>query len=367
MGSTSHAARIPAAPEEITPEWLTAVLRQCDGADEGLVVSSIDVVPVGIGIGIMSMLFRLTPTYASGHGPAAVVLKMAPPYEQVRQVAAGYHFYESEVAIYLSLTAELGLHPPHLFHADHDPETDEFVIVMEDLGHLRTSDQLNGCSIEDARVIVRQLALQHAHWWEDERLGTLPFLHAWDANPYPQYNDQSCKQAWPMVLDRFGEVIPERIRSIGDRWSEIGPPIMEDLPNHPRTFCHGDVRLDNVFFHDDDAGSVTVVDWQIASAAPGATDMGYFMSQSLTVEDRRTHESELTTLYHQTLVDNGVLDYPFDEFWADYRRSVLFCFCYPLQGGAVELVNDRAVALATSMFERSIAAIIDLDADELAP
>jgi len=35
--------------------------------------------------------------------------------------------------------------------------------------------------------------------------------------------------------------------------------------------------------------------------------------------------------------------------------------------GVMELVNDRAVALATAMLERSIAAIEDLDADELTP
>jgi hypothetical protein len=32
----------------------------------------------------------------------------------------------------------------------------------------------------------------------------------------------------------------------------------------------------------------------------------------------------------------------------------------------VELVNDRAVALATSMLERSMTAILDLEADEVA-
>jgi thiamine kinase-like enzyme len=168
------------------------------------------------------------------------------------------------------------------------------------------------------------------------------------------------------VDERFGQLIPDRIRAVASRWPEVGPPLLEDIENHPLTLCHGDMRLDNIFFHDDDARTVSLVDWAIASAAAGVNDLGYFMSQSLSVADRRTYEQELTGLYYDTLLENGVTDYSFEDFWLGYRRAILFCLCYPLQGGAVELVNDRAVALATSMLERSMSAILDLDADKVA-
>ncbi len=52
----------------------------------------------------------------------------------------------------------------------------------------------------------------------------------------------------------------------------------------------------------------------------------------------------------------------------DYRRTVLFCLCYPIQaGGNVELVNDRAVQLVGQMLFRVVAAIRDLDAASLMP
>ena len=368
MGTNAGTPGIIAAPEQMTCEWLTAVLRGSGPGDDP-VVASVDVEPVGVGVGLMSLLFRLTPTYAAGTGPASVVVKFAPPYPQVREIAAGYHFYEREVAIYQTLGAELALRPPRLYHADHDPDTNDFVVVMEDLGHLRSPDQLDGCPVEDARVIVAELARHHAQWWQSDRLDDLSFLQSWAEPPFPQYHDQAAKQSWPIALERFGDIIPDRIRALGDGWSDIGPALMIDGPNHPSTLCHGDVRLDNVFFHTDGGDPVSIIDWQIAGIGPGANDLAYFTSQSLTVDDRREHEDELTRLYHQTLVDNGVVDYPFDEFWDDYRRSVLFCLCYPLQGGAVELVNDRAVALASGMLERAMAAIIDLDADadELRP
>ena len=362
--AVSGAPPIPVAIEEVTPAWLTAALNY--GGIEA-VVDTVQIEPVGVGVGIMSLLFRLTPVYGAGDGPASMILKMAPPYEQVRAVAAGYGFYEREVEIYRSLGDKVGLRPPLLYFADHDATTDDFVVVMEDFGSLRCCDQLDGCSPADAHHIVQALAEHHAAWWADDRLTTLGFIHPWADPPYPQYHLESTTQQWPVLIERFGHLVPERIRALGDRWAEIGPALMEDGPNHPCTLCHGDVRLDNVFFHDDADDPVSIVDWQIAGVAPGAGDLGYFMSQSLTVADRRAHEHDLVHLYHDTLVARGVSDYPFAELWDDYRRNVLFCLSYPMSVCAVELANDRAVALATAMLERSIAAIIDLDADQLTP
>jgi hypothetical protein len=283
----------------------------------------------------------------------------------VRMIAAGYRFYETEVAIYRNLSPELGLRPPELYYAAHEPASDDFVILMEDLSHLRTDDQVEGCPIEDARAVIHHLALHHAHWWQDQRLAE-PYIPKFSRPPYPQFNAQAGSQSWPVVEERFGHLISDRIRALASRWPEVGPPLLEDIENHPLTLCHGDMRLDNIFFHDDDASTVSLVDWAIASAAAGVNDLGYFMSQSLSVADRRTYERELTRLYFDTLLEHGVTDYSFDEFWLGYRRSVLFCLCYPLQAGAVELVNDRAVDLATIMLDRSMSAILDLDADLVA-
>jgi hypothetical protein len=91
------------------------------------------------------------------------------------------------------------------------------------------------------------------------------------------------------------------------------------------------------------------------------------MCQSLTVEVRHQYQQELLDLYYRTLLAHGITDYGRDELWTDYRRAVLFDFTYPATAGAVELVNDRAWALARSMLERSIAAIIDTDADDITP
>ena len=150
-GDATGVPAIPVTVDEVTPDWLTGALHA--GGIEA-VVDALEIEPVGVGVGIMSLLFRLTPDYASGSGPRSIILKMAPPYEQVRAVAAGYGFYEREVEIYRTLGDKVGLRPPALYYADHDAATDAFVVLMEDFRSLRSCDQLVGCSPADARSIL---------------------------------------------------------------------------------------------------------------------------------------------------------------------------------------------------------------------
>jgi hypothetical protein len=81
---------VPASPAGLTPDWLTRALVS-GGLD--VRVTDLDVTPIGVGFGVMSLVFRLTPTYEGPTGPMTLVAKIAPPYEQVRQIAAGYGFY----------------------------------------------------------------------------------------------------------------------------------------------------------------------------------------------------------------------------------------------------------------------------------
>jgi hypothetical protein len=109
-----------------------------------------------------------------------------------------------------------------------------------------------------------------------------------------------------------------------------------------------------------------VIDWQIAVRAVGTFDVGYFLTQSVEVPLRRAHELELLGLYYRTLLDGGVRGYSFGDLITDYRWTALFCLAYPVMGGGLaDLGNERGVALARAMLQRSAAAIFDWQAGEL--
>ena len=59
-------------------------------------------------------------------------------------------------------------------------------------------------------------------------------------------------------------------------------------------------------------------------------DFAYFVSQSLTIDDRRAQWDRLAAIYLDTLAAAGAV-YPPDQFWLDVKRTLLFCLVYPVQ------------------------------------
>ena len=354
----------PSTIEDVSADWLTGVL-QGSGFD-GAQITDLQVEVIGEGVGIMGLLYRVKLSYSESSAkevPQSVVIKVPSPHEQTRHIARAFMFYGKEIGFYRDAAKDTPLDTPRCYAAHHDPESDDFVLVLEDLDGMEVISQLDGCPIDKAEIAIEALARHHAAFWESERfsedLAWLPF--GWDV-PFPQAIAQGFSQAWPTCMEMFPNGVSERIKKVGEKFPTVTSEMME-LADSPVTLAHGDFRLDNLFFQNED---LKVIDWQICIKTVGGYDVGYFLSQSLTIEDRRNHERDLLDKYRKTLSEIG-LDYPQDRLMEDYRRSVLFCLAYPVQASAAALVNERAVQLVTEMFARVSTAIEDLNADEFLP
>ena len=128
-----------------------------------------------------------------------------------------------------------------------------------------------------------------------------------------------------------------------------------------QTVVHGDVRLDNVMFGGGpDQHPVVMVDWQAIMVSNPLHDLSYLLSQSLDVELRRAHETELVEYYYERLRSLGVDDITLQECWDGYDAGVLFLFSYPLIiGGFCDMDDPRGVQLARAVLERSSATVSD--------
>ena len=174
-------------------------------------------------------------------------------------------------------------------------------------------------------------------------------------------------QAWQSFLERFGDDLPAGMRATGEKLCSEVVGILDRFSDGPMTICHGDTRLDNLFFgtHPGDP-PLRVIDWQIGVRATGTYDVGYFMSQSMNVETRRAHEEELLRLYYGLLTSGGVSGYSYDDMLHHYRWTLLFCMAYPVMGGGLgDLGNERGYQLIRTMRDRSAAAIMDWKAGDL--
>ncbi len=351
-------AWFPTDPHSVTPAWLSHVL----GAD----VRACRLEQIGIGIGILARVFRV---HLDGTGvPDSVVVKLPSLDEKAFALCADLDFYLCEAHFYKDVGIANPLRPARPYFTAFDPVTHDFVLVLEDLGHLRVNDQIGGCSAEDAEVIVDAIAGHHAYWWESERFASMTWLKQFEDPRYAEVIAANFEAAWPVVLDQFGDELSPSIRAFGQRFPALVAWYASEIACPPATFLHGDLRLDQFFFAVEPSDPpVTALDWQLSSIGRGAYDLAYFLSQSLATDTRRSCEEDLIARYAERLSERGI-DYAADELNRDCRLTTAWCFAYPVIGtGRIEPANDRQVDLLRAMLRGSVAAIEDHDALALRP
>ena len=361
--------KIPAGPDEITTQWLTHALRQT-GAITDVTVESFDTKTIAEGVGLMGQLAQVTLYYdgSEAGAPRSLIAKFPAAAAENREIGNIFRFYEREVRFYEEIADEVEMRTPRCYYSAMDVEADEYVLLLEDLAPARVGDQLAGCSRLEAELAVRELAKFHATWWDSPRLAELDWMPLVN-DPVNKSVEQTYQDAWGPFVERFGDRVPKSVLEIGERLAEKLGTIQDEMAEPPRTIFHGDYRTDNLFFATAEGGDpLAVIDWQISCRGRGVYDIGYFLSQSVQTEARKATEMDLLKTYHSILVKDGVRGYDFDQCLHDYRLITLFCLVYPVVvGGTLDLSNERGLALATAMLDRSVAAIVDLDAGELLP
>ena len=340
--------RIPRTTEEITPEWLTEALRAGGHLDEGR-AESVQFERIGIGLGFASLVARGVVHYAdnSGDAPTTIVAKLPSGHAETDELVTRMGFADREVRFFSEIALNVGVPVPRHYYADSDRLTGEYVLLLEDLSEARPGDQVNGCSPEDAELVVRNLAMLHARWWESGQLDSLDWLFA-TANPETLgVIADNYRSNWERVAAAVGSRFPDGVYTIAERLGPHFEGTMRPLGESPVTLNHGDGRLGNLFFRDN-GGSPEVVriDWQLASQSRGAADLAYFIIFSFSLEERRRHEGALLHIYHDALAEYGVSGYSFDQLNDDYRLG-LFRFLTIGVGALANLDMDSEAGRAT--------------------
>ncbi len=351
---------IPADPSCITPDWMSEVLNSD--------VRACTVEQFAIGVGLLGRLFRVHLDGGPGV-PASVVVKLPTLDANARvNLCEELEFYLREVRFYQQIGLANPLPPARPYFAAIDTTTHDFVLVLEDLGHLRRADQTVGCTPADAETVIDAIAKHHAYWCDDERLASLGWLSAYNAPPFPESTIQNYKAGWPTFVKRVGYDLSPDLLEFGEQFPSLMPWFLDELTRAPCTFVHGDLRLDQLFFAvDPDDPPLTVLDWQITANARGAYDLGYFMSQSLTPDTRRGCEDQLLQRYADRMAEHSV-NYSLEQIRRDYRLATTWCFSYPvIAAGRIDIANDRQLDLLRSMLSRSVTAIEDHDGTALRP
>ena len=310
-------------PGEIDAAWLTAVLRQA-GVDA--VVDRVGARQIGTGQIGDSVRFQLGYAHAPANAPASLVGKFPSAGTESRATGVALGNYLREVRFYQQLAPTARISTPRCWHADVDPQTHDFVLIMEDLAPAEPGDQLRGVTLDQARAVIVEAAKLHASHWDDDGLDALPWVSGSKAAPPSAATNEAVTMLWQAFKARYGPRLAPEWSAVGERlaanFERIGA-----LREGPRCLTHNDFRPDNMMFATAAGGRpLTVLDWQSFAYGVGATDVAYFLAGALAPDVRRAAEPELLALYHATLVAEGVAGYDAEALARDYARGGYLLF-----------------------------------------
>lgn len=353
----TNAITVPHSADDITAQWLGSAL----GRD----VRAAEVHRIAEGVGMLSELYRAE--LRGDDVPDSVIVKISTLNPEARASAVNYRMYEREVRFFQLLAPAGRIRTPHAFHADWDRDTNDSVVVMEDLTTMRPGDQNEGLTPEEAGLAIDQLAALHAEWWGDPTLEEQSWAGSLLDPTYYVGIPMGFEMLLPAAKQHFGHVLGPTI-PILDRLHPHINALQEELCCGPNTILHGDFRGDNLLFGSTaDHPPAVMIDFQAVVVGRGAMELGYFLGQSVTIEDRRAHERELIARYVDQLRAHGVDGYTVDNGWEDYRRSSLYCLSYAVLMAGLDMTDPPTFAKLEMMVERLSAAADDLAVSELLP
>jgi aminoglycoside phosphotransferase (APT) family kinase protein len=324
---------IPTGVAAVTAEWLTEALRPTIGPSAR--VSSFELTRIGEGVGFLGELGRTTLHYEGDPGPNAphsVIVKLPTQVPEPRGMAAALGFYEREIGFYNEIGQDVGVRIPKAYHAVFQAADANFALIMEDVQGAKAGDQLASCSLDQAKLAVRELARLHARWWESPRLSTFSWLPS-RGHQFYQFLKFGHNQALPAFRDQFAShfdpAILRCVEGLGAKYDEY----LETLFGKPLTLTHSDYRLDNMMFGS--AGTpeeFVLLDWQLCQASVGVLDLQYFVSGNLTKDVIAASTEELLDMYHEALRQGGITDYSRQDLAADYAEASLILGFYLVTG-----------------------------------
>jgi hypothetical protein len=293
--------------------------------------------------------------------PATIIVKLSTTDQDILPIIARYGLYEREVRFYQEVANQIKMRTPQCYCSMLDEAGEQFVLLLEDMAPARVGDQVAGCSPAEAELAIIALAKLHAAYWGSPLLQEMAWAPTVDGPE--QMNQETYQQHFlPRYLEKWESQASPQIVAVGEGHGKLIPLIAKQMRGQcAKTLVHGDYRLDNLFFNQASVETpFAVVDWQMVKQGSGLCDVAYFLSGNLEVGLRRQAETKLLTLYHQTLLGQGVRNYPFEQCLADYRLS-LFCVVNTNieVGATLNITTERAADLWRVIVERLTAVLQD--------
>jgi hypothetical protein len=296
---------------QLTPEWLTEVLRAHGHLMRGQVrhiefLATSETLPARHTRFVVTYSPETPPT-----APTQLFLKLTKP----EYLAAAEH----EIRFYKTLA-------PHMPALACVPwygagtVADTAYLLLADVSATHRAWANGPLPPTHLTAMVAALAGVHARWWECPELGALlgesPEAAVWDA--FAQAGAR-----YEELATRLGDQLTPEQRHIFERYLVHAPALFRERARggSALTLCHPDNHGANFLFPQP-RGSIYLIDWHVYRCWWGPGDIAALVTRALAPEQQHLGEALLRE-YHARLLAQGITAYPWAACWRDYRLGVI--------------------------------------------
>ncbi len=356
-------ANVLTHPEQVTTEWLTAVLIHSNALQTGQVAAF----TTGGGSGNWSQNAQLTLTYsddARGDCPTHLFLKLVDT-----NTGNGEFFLPSEVTYYTRDYVDLPDAPlVRCYDGAYDAAQNRYHLLLDDLSATHKAAYDLQPTPAHGQALAEGLATLHAHWWGSERLQQIgaPFHDADHLRRFVVIGEpgvphvqvifgERLKPHWPALITQIFAALPARLAARAQDRTHM-------------TLIHGDPNPGNMLVPKVGERPLYLIDqqpfdWSLTTWL-GPYDLAYVMALYWESSLRRELEIPVLRHYHETLRVRGVRGYAWEHLYDDYRLCV--ALMVPV---AVEYMRDGGDPdwndFRYGLVQRTLTACDDLDCRQL--
>nr|XP_026487281.1 uncharacterized protein LOC113394256 [Vanessa tameamea] len=234
-------------------------------------------------------------------------------------------------------------------------ETNNEVIILENLTkkNFKTMFRMDVMSIEFAKLSIEQLAKLHGlsfvlqkrrPEYFETKIKTIK-----QSMVYDDYWNEFVTKTCELSVSKFNDVTKEKISKFFEYSLDKYPKYMNGLHSQIKCLCHGDYKMNNILFKEED-GKITEaipIDFQQIYFGCPVIDLIYFIYAASDRDFRKQHLYYLKDLYYETLT--RFLNYfaidvstvcPRDEFEECFKHSLDYALMYTLYMLQMFFVTD---------------------------
>jgi thiamine kinase-like enzyme len=342
--------------EEITPNWLTAVLQRHNPHYPSVASVAIDAPRTTN----FSIVVRLHLTYQHPTtAPRSLFLKFSQPTRSVGVPETGH-----EVTFYTHVAPALPNAPlVRCYDASFAPRLGKLHVLLEDLTETHVPEVPSHVppSLPRCEQIVDALAHIHSLSWEKPPFALIG-AQLLDAAAIAQ-RVETLTQRTHAFQTFLGDALSDERRALYRRVLNALPHLFQRLSVvRGMAIVHDDIHIGNFLYpHDAIQERLRMIDWQTWTIDVAAKDLAHMMAYFWFPERRARFEVRLLQFYHARLQHYGITSYAWEHLFNDYR----FCVIRKLFHPAWQWESGDNASKWWFHLERITLAYHDLHCDEL--